>query len=640
MLEGIRKRRNSAIILVAFAAIIIVFIFWGVGPSGNGGNDPGVVATVDGEPITQREYANLYKRQVDFYRETFKDQFTEEMVQKLDIKRKSIDILINRILALKEAGSRGIEASEKEVQDAIRAMPAFSNNGSFDKDLYFKVLSSNRLNPAEFEKSVEADIITAKIRAEILKDVAVSEDEVRKRYFEENRKVDLKYIAVDSAAMKGDVKVTDEEAKEYLKKNASDFMAPLKVKAFYAFARYGDFSGKAAVTEAEIKEYYEKNKRQFEAPAAVKARHILIRPDAKAADKDKAKADAKAKAEEVLKKVKSGADFPALAKQVSQDPGSAKQGGELGWFQKGVMIKAFEDAAFALNKNEVSGVIETEFGFHVLKVEDKKDAGFLPVSEAEPSIREALAAQKSVSLAREALMKLDSKVSQAKSDDELRKAASSEKGIKASLTGYFSENDQKEELARNQDLSLALFSLAPGQGSRIIDTDDGAWLLRVVDRKDAHVPDFTEVESKVKDKIALDRAEIDAKTKAQQILERLKNGEEMAKVAAAEKLRVDSTGFFGRVDGFMPRTGIFVGDKEGIFSLEEKAPYFAEVLSQNGRHYVLKFSGVKEAQEAGFEMRKEDIRSRLVAEREDEVLSKWLNGLREKSEITVNEGML
>ena len=640
MLEGIRKRRNSTIILVAFAAIIVVFIFWGVGPNGGGGNDPGVVASVDGEPVTQREYANLYKRQVDFYKQTFKEQFTEEMVQRLDLKHKSVDILINRILALKEAGSRGIEASEKEVQDAIRSMPAFSNNGSFDKDLYFKVLGSNRLNPAEFEKNVEADIITAKIRAEVLKDVSVTDDEVLKRYFEENRKVDLKYMAVESAAMKGDVNVTDEEAREYLKKNASDFMAPLKVKAFYAFARYADFEGKAALTEAEVKEYYEKNKGQFEAPAAVKARHILIGPDAKAADKDKAKADARAKAEEILKKVRSGADFGQIAKQASKDPGSAKQGGELGWFQKGVMIKAFEEAAFALNKNEVSAVVETEFGFHIIKVEDKKDSGFLPLKEAEPAIREALSSRKSVSLAREALMKLDSRVSQAKTDDEMRKAASSERGIKASLTGYFSENDQKEELARNQDLSLALFSLAPGQGSRIIDTEDGAYLLKVVDRKDAHVPDFSEVGPKVKETIALEKAGSAAKTKAQQILERLKNGEEMAMVAASEKLKVDSTGFFGRVEGFMPRTGIFVGDKEKIFSLDEKAPYFPEVLSQNGKHYVLKFSGVKEAQEAGFEMKKEDIRARLLAEKQDEVLSKWLGGLRQKSEITVNEGML
>src|SRR3990172_13045379 len=112
MLEGIRKRRNSTIILVAFAAIIVVFIFWGVGPNG-GGNDPGVVASVDGEPVTQREYANLYKRQVDFYKQTFKEQFTEEKVQRLDLKHKSVNIMINRILALREAGSRGIEASEK-----------------------------------------------------------------------------------------------------------------------------------------------------------------------------------------------------------------------------------------------------------------------------------------------------------------------------------------------------------------------------------------------------------------------------------------------------------------------------------------------------------------------------------------------
>src|SRR3989304_3112174 len=149
MLEGIRKRRNSAIILVAFAAIIVVFIFWGVGPNGGGGNEPGVVASVDGVSITSREYANLYKRQVEFYRETFKDQFTDEMVQKLDLKHKSVDILINRILALKEADAQGIEASEKEVQDAIRFVAAFADLGPWGEQLQVAVESTNRLNPAE-----------------------------------------------------------------------------------------------------------------------------------------------------------------------------------------------------------------------------------------------------------------------------------------------------------------------------------------------------------------------------------------------------------------------------------------------------------------------------------------------------------
>ncbi|HBG45510.1 MAG TPA: hypothetical protein DDW94_00810 [Deltaproteobacteria bacterium] len=640
MLEGIRKRRNSVVILIAFAAIIVVFIFWGVGPNSGGEDASGVVATVDGESIGSRDYANLYKREIEYYRNTFKEQFTEEMAERLNLKKKALDILINRLLAIKEAKEQGIDVTDKDVQDAIKAIPAFSSNGAFDKDLYFKVLSSNRINPAEFEGNVEADLITSKIRDKVLKDVIVSEEDVRERYFSENRKIDLSFIAVDISAAKGGITVTDEEAKAYLQKNASEFMAPARVNAFYAFAGFNDFKGKAEVTSAEVKEYYEKNKGRFETPAAVKARHILIRSDAAAADKEKARAEARRKIDDILKKVKSGSDFATIAKKVSQDPGSARQGGELGWFQKGVMIKAFEEAAFALNKNEVSGVVETEFGYHVIKVEEKKDAGLKPVKEVEPEIKEALAGQKAVELAREALTALDAKAAQAKGDDELKKIASSAKGFKAGVTGFFSEDDQGVELARNEQLKSAVFTLNPGEGSRIVETEDGAYLLRAVQRQDARVHDFKDVASVVKGRITEEKAGLAAREKAVKMLDRLKAGEDMAKVAGSENLKVASTGYFSRTDGFMPRTGLFVGDKETLFKLDEKSPYFPEVLSQGGRHYVLKFAGVKEAQEAGLDAKKEEIRARVLAEKQDEVLGKWLAGLRENAKIKINEGEL
>ena len=352
MLESFRKRRNSALIVVAFAAIIVVFIFWGVGPSGNGENDASVVATVDGEDISYREYANLYKKEVEYYKETFKEQFNDEMAKKLNLKQKAVDILINRALAIKEAENQGIEVSEQEVQEAIKAIPVFGKNGVFDKDLYFKVLSSNRVNPAEFEKSMEADLMTARIREKVLKDVAVNDQELKERFFRENRKIDLSFVALDGQASKKASAVTDEEAKEFLKKNASEFMVPPKIKAFYAYAGYEAVASRARFTDDEIKSYYEANKKRFETQASIKARHILLRPDPNAADMEKAKAETKKRLNDILARLKSGAKFADLAKAHSQDPGSAKQGGDLGWFQRGVMIKAFEDAAFPLNKGK------------------------------------------------------------------------------------------------------------------------------------------------------------------------------------------------------------------------------------------------------------------------------------------------
>ncbi|MBE7413938.1 MAG: SurA N-terminal domain-containing protein [Deltaproteobacteria bacterium] len=637
MLESIRKRRNSAVILVAFAAIILVFIFWGVGPGGGGG-DANAVATVNGESISVRDYMNLYKREVDYYRSVFKEQFTDEMERELNLKQRSVDILVNRILAVKEARKQGMEVSEKEVQDTIKAIPAFNNNGTFDKELYFKVLNSNRVSPAEFEKNIETDLLTAKIREKILRDVSVTDEEVRDRYMKENRKINLDYVSVDGESLKKGIEVSDEEALAYYKQNASRFMVPRSVNAFFAFASFAEFAKNAPVTAEEVSEFYERNKGQFETPAAVKARHILVRPEP-GVDSEKARADAKQKIDGLLEKVRSGGDFAAIARQSSQDPGSASQGGDLGWFQQGIMIKAFEEAAFALKKGEVSGVVETEFGFHVIKVEDRKDPGHMPIKEVEPAIRKTLGESKAKNAAKEALAGLDSKIARAGTAEEMKKEAASIKGVRTAVTGFFTEVEPPAELAGKDDLRNTMLTLPPGQG-RTVDAEDGVYLVRVLERKEASVPEFKDAAPEVKDILATEKALKAAREKAVQMVERLKNGEDLKAIASSEKLNVGSTGYFSPLDGFMPRTGIFTGDKEGLFELSQSAPNFPEVLVNEGKHYVLRFAGAREAPESGLEFKKEDIRSRVLAEKEEEVLGEWLNGLRQRSEITVNRDLL
>ncbi len=638
MLESIRKRRNSAVILVAFAAIILVFIFWGVGPGGGGG-DMNTVATVNGESISVKEYMNLYKREVDYYRGVFKEQFTDDMERELNLKQRAVDILINRLLAVKEAGKQGIKVSDKEVQDTIKAIPAFNNNGAFDKELYFRVLNSNRVSPAEFEKSIETDLITAKIREKVLRDLAVTDEEVRDRYLKENRKISLDYVSIDGETLKKGIDVSDEEALAYFKQNASRFMVPKSVNAFYAFAPFSEFAKTAPVTHEEVSEFYERNKAQFETPAAVKARHILVRPEPGSPDGEKARDEARQKIEGILEKVRSGGDFAALASENSEDPGSAQQGGDLGWFQKGIMIREFEDAAFALGKGEVSGVVETEFGFHVIKVDDRKDPGHTPLKEVETSIRKTLGESKARGAAREALAGLDARVAKAASGEEMKKEAASLKGVRAAVTGFFTDREPAPGLAGQDDLKNTMLTLPPGQ-SRTVEAEDGAYLVRVLERKEAHVPEFKDAAPEVKDILAAQKGSQAAQEKARQIVERLKNGEDLSAIAASEKLKVESTGYFSPVDGFMPKTGIFTGDKEGLFELSESAPNFPDVLVNDGRHYVLKLAGASEAPESGLEPREEDIRSRVLAEKQEEVLGEWLNGLRQKAKITVNQDLL
>ncbi len=635
MLESFRSKRNSLFVVIVFAAIIIVFIFWGVGPSGDGSGQ-NAVATVNGEPITARDYTSLYKRETQYFKETLKDKFTDEVAEKMNLKQRALDILINRALATEAARDEGIKVTTDEVQKAIQSIPQFANEGTFDKELYFKVLSSNRVKPADFEKSIESDIITARMREKVVKDISVTDDDVKKAYMRDNRKIDLAYIALDPSKFVASVEVSEAEAREFLKTNGAIFMEPARVKAFYSYADFAAFTKNVRFTPEEIKGYYEKNSKEFEIPGAVKVRHILIRADGQSPDAAKAKEEARKKAEEILKKVKGASNFAALAREFSQDPGSASTGGDLGWFKKGVMVPAFEDAAFALSKGEVSRVVETEFGFHIMLAEDKKEPGQVSLKEAEPAIKKAMAGYKGKNSAKEALMSLEKAFKSASTSDDLKKAASAVKGVRSVLTPSFTAEDKAVELAANEMLSDESFALKSGETSPIVETPQGVYLIKIIERQDARVPDYEKIALQVKKTVAQKKASIAASKKADELLGRVRSGEGLASIGAKEKLNVEKTGFFTRMDGFMPKTGVYAADKEKLFELTDKAPNFDATVEQKGVYYLFSLNAAKEADEAGLDNGKADfIKQRLLSVKQDEALSVWIKGLREKAKIQV-----
>jgi len=373
MLETIRKSTKSTYILLLFGAIILVFVFWGIGPGGKG-KSANAVATVDGDPIDIREYLALHKRLTDYYRGVLKDKYTPAVEKGLKLKHNAVSILIDRRLAVMAAESKGISVSKQEVQESIAAIASFQKDGVFDKDRYFSALKSERLKPADFEEDVRRDLLVERMRADVIKDVAVTDDDVQKAYLRENREIDLSYASVNASDKRDSIKVTDKDGKKYLIDHSTDFVIPAKLKAVYAYAGYKAFKKLTSPGETELREYYNKNKDRYTDPEKIHARHILIRPDMKEKDRDAAKKAAVEKARGLLKRIKAGEDFSRIAKENSGDPGSAKKGGDLGWFPRGVMMKAFEDAAFALKPGEVSGIVETPFGAHIIKLEGRKKA--------------------------------------------------------------------------------------------------------------------------------------------------------------------------------------------------------------------------------------------------------------------------
>lgn len=628
MLEGIRKKRNSLLILMVFAAIIIVFIFWGVGPTGNGG---GVVATVDGNKISTKEYLDTYRNEYEYYKSNFPGEFNEDVAEKLNLKQRSLDILINRTLVVKAARKNGVRVGKEEIQGAVTAMAAFQKAGVFDKDTYFKVLSANRLKPADFEENVRLDLLAGKMRQRVISNASVTDEEVKEAYNRENRGVNLSFVEVPTSRFIDTVEVSEDEAKGYLDLNRDEFMVPAQIDVFHAYVDYGEISGRIRLSDGELRDYYEANQARFETPPEIRARHILIKAKGKGPG---AREAARGEAAEVLSMLKSGASFAELAKSRSDDPGTASKGGDLGWFPRGIMVKPFEDAAFSLEQGELSEVVESPYGYHIILVLDKKPAGRRPFEAVKGEIRKVLLRQKAQSEAAALLRPVEGAMRGAESVEDLRKAASGGL-VHAVSTGLVVEGDKSVGIMRDQRIEDTVFTMRPGEVSSPVESGDRLYVIKLRDRIPAHVPMFEEIADKVTARMREKKAGEEALARAREIAGKARDGEDLKKLAAAEGLRFDSTGLFTRAEGFMPKTGVFVGNIPGLFELTEDKPFFDDVLSSEGGWYVVKLIGAREADPAGLAEVAPELSKRLLAEKQEEAMGKWLDGLRSSAKIRV-----
>ncbi|MBI5810088.1 MAG: peptidylprolyl isomerase, partial [Deltaproteobacteria bacterium] len=487
---------------------------------------------------------------------------------------------------------------------------------------------------------VETDIVASRMRERVIKGIAVTNEEAMQAFLKEERKYNLSYIAIDPKAFEPSVRVDAAELKAYFEKNPSDFIVPVRIKAFYAFLGFKEFSRGVKVTDDGVKAYYGLNKGRFYAPPQALARHILITPDGADADREKAKNDARAKAEEILRRVKSGESFASLAKKYSKDTVSAEAGGGLGWFPRGVMVREFEDAVFSLKKGEVSGIVETQFGFHIILLEDKREAREQPLEEVEAGIRETLAKDKGNIAARDAASDLEKEFRGAASIEGLSRAVSAKPGARHYLTAWISEAGAKEDIVRDEKTRFAVFSLKAGEVSAPVETDKGIYVVKAVEREEARVPEFAAVMEKVKERVRAGKAREEARNKAGEILKSAIGGADFGSAVSGGKMKMDETGWFTRAQGFARKIGLYVGDKEKIFELTEKSPYYPAPVEHNGKYYLFKLKSTLEADPKGFPLAEDALRARLMTEKQEDAVHKWLTDLRSKAKIKVFEERL
>lgn len=633
MLDFLRKKKRNWSITILLGIIIVVFVAF-YGGSKYGTSSVSDVVEVNGEPVTQGEFALQYEREVQRYRDMLKGSLTPEMIKGLNIKGNLVEALINKKLALQEARGLGLAVSDDDLANHLAKAPEFQIGGRFNKERYLQVLAVNRLLPAQFEEEQRDQLTIQRLYSVILDAVHVTDAEMRERYRIDQEKIDLNFIKLPISDFVSEVKPTDAEIKAFYERNKESLKEPLKIQVEYLSYPYDQFAAAAQVSDKEIDEYYKANlNTQFHKPKEVKVRYISIAVEPGAvADQKRA---AQLRAEAVVKEARAGKDFAQLAKKESGDPTAAK-GGDVGWIAAGQMPPPVEKVLFSLAKGAVSDAIETPAGFQIFKVEDIKEEKTLTLKEATPEITKNL---KTAKAKREAAKVADRDREKALSGADFNKLAQ-EGGATLKTTGWITNGQVAPEIGENQEFYKSAFSLSAKDVSPVVEGKGAYYLLRLKQRQEPAVPPLESVSAQIEKNLKESKAYELALRRGNSLLEQLKKEKDIGKLAQANNLKVDETGWFLRSAPQLPKIGELAEMKAGSIALTAQKPFPDRLYTQKDALYIIAFKDSQGADMEQFEKEKDDLKKQALAESRQRALIKFMEGLKSKAKIKVNTGFL
>jgi len=628
MLNVFRKKAGSWMVKAILGAIIIVFIFWGVGNYGE--KQGNMVAVVNGENITIDEYRDAYENLLEQFRKRFGNNLNDEMIKMFRIKHQALNMLINRKLMINAAKKLKLRVSQDEVVSAIKNFEAFQTAGTFDKRLYANILNRIRTTPDEFEAEQGVALLLNKLRLFITDCVKVSEQEAREWFVWNNSSVKIDYVIFDPESYK-DIDPSDKKAAGYFEIHKEEYKTEPMVKVRYIHFDPENYKPVVTISDDELRNYYEMNPEEFIKPKTVEARHILIKTD-----KNDSPEKIKEKRERTLEiqKMAEKNDFAELARKYSEGP-SRDNGGFLGAFTQKDMVKPFADKAFSMQIDEISDPVRTRFGWHIIKLEKINEESTIPFKEAAVKIREKITKERAVNLAYDEAEKV---YDASFAGDDLVTAAR-EHNLKVETTEFFTKQGPENNILDRLKFASAGFSLGDMELSDILDFKDGYYILQLIDKLPPEIPEFTAVREKVRTDLIKFKQREKAEHDSQALLGDLKNGVSMSLGAEKYNLKASTSDFFKR-DASPGNTGLERTIIEASFNLSEKQELHEQVIPGMNGFYLISFNKSKKPDPDEFEDKKKAASNKLLQDKKIKTFEAWLSQLRKGSDISIENNFL
>jgi len=622
-----RHRRWLYIFLwLVIAAFIILYI---PALENEGQGTPGeTVVRVGGLPVSVGEFQRTYYRQRQIYDRLYQGRLDENMLRQLGLEEQVLEGLVTDRLVELEAKRLGVAVSDEAVARAIATSPEFQDDGRFiGTDEIRRRLDLQGLTEEDFEHSLRRQLLRESLEALVGTSVTVSDAEVEREFRRRTEQVKVEYVLADAERFKAAVQPSEDEVKARFEAEKEAYRLPEKRIVSYVLLDRATLQPQVAVVDRDLELYYQDHREEFRQEEEACASHILVKVKAGDAGEGHPEAEAQDMTQGLLDQVKAGGDFAALAKKSSEDQGSAQNGGDLGCFAPGRMVPEFDDAVFALQPGQVSDLVKTSFGYHVIRLTSKREAAVLPLAQVKERIRASVTESRVRDLGEQKSQAMADAISRGKSLEEAAKA----QGLTVQKSAPFAPGETPPALA-SPTLVARVFGLKPGQAEKEgFSLPQGAAFVSLVEIQPARLPELKEVREKVRSDLVEQGALEQARTVAAGVQAKTETLG-LEKAAAAHSLvRKETPALTGRGQP-LGDLGTGAALETAAFSLPEKTT--SDPVRTASGWAVLRVLEKKPFDATELARQKGQIAASLRQQKQAELFRAFVVSARERYEIT------
>jgi peptidyl-prolyl cis-trans isomerase D len=637
MLNILRKQAQSPLIQALVLVIVIVFIFWGFG--GNQNNARTAVATVNEVDISYKDYIQAYNRTADNFRQQFGGKIPPALLEQLGIQQQVLSQLIQSELLRQGGEEIGVRVSELMVQENIKNMEVFQEDGRFNQQRYEDLLARNQMTPTTFEDGIKSDLRTGRVTNNLASFALVPDNEIDGWLAYSDEEVKLAYVQFKAADFEDKVEIKEEELATWFTTNKENYRSEPKIRLNYLVFNLDEDVEQVQPGEEEILALYESRKDSYQQPEQRHARHILFKTAE--GDSEAVRAEKKKKAEEVLLVVHNeGSDFSALAKEHSEGP-TKEKGGDLGFFSSGRMVPAFDKAIFSLQPGEISEVVETQFGYHIIKLEEIRPASVRTFEQVKDNLAVTLKKQKAKTLTFQRVTKAYEGIMRSGSLEKYSKDGDDDNTAEIQTSDYFPRTDLPEGIIKDPKFLDVAFNLKKGELSSIVEIGKGYAILFVDDIQQPELPELDAVRDQVVTDYSKEKSQELAAKAADELLAASKEQGGIQQAVQEEQgnqPEVTVTDFLQRsANGKdLPPNQLI----QESFKMPWKQKMAQTPVQIGTSYYLFEVAERRVGTEKADVAKRDEAREKLLASARKELVTSWVAALQSRSTIETNDSLL